>query len=372
MELFQTVEEMGHEEVVFFHSECTGLKCIVAIHSTVLGPALGGLRMWPYATESEALMDVLRLSQGMTYKAAVAGLNLGGGKAVLIGDPEKDKSEQLFRSLGRFIGSLGNRYITAEDVGTTVDDMDYIYQETDRVVGVHQAFGGSGDPSPFTAYGTMQGIRACLMKRFGHDDIGKASFAIQGVGSVGYYLTKLLREAGAKVFVCDIHEERVQQAVDELGAESLSIDHIYDAEVTVFSPSALGGVINEETVPRLKCDIVAGSANNQLESSEWGTALEKRGVIYAPDFAINAGGLMNVAIELQGYDRERAYRTVSNIYNIIGNIFGIAERDDIPTWQAADRLAQERIEKMGKLKLPYTKQFKDRLTGRMPHAVKTF
>ena len=207
MELFETIEKMGHEEVVFFHSKSSGLKAIVAIHNTVLGPALGGLRMWPYATEEEALMDVLKLSQGMTYKAAVSGLNLGGGKAVLIGDPEKDKTEELFRSLGRFIGSLGNRYITAEDVGTTVQDMDYIYQETDRVVGVHKVHGGSGDPSPYTAYGTLQGIRACLSKKYGHTDVGRVSFSVQGVGSVGRHLVRLLRENGAKVFVTDINDD---------------------------------------------------------------------------------------------------------------------------------------------------------------------
>jgi leucine dehydrogenase len=367
MELFEILEEKGHEEVVFFHSQSTGLKCIVAIHSTVLGPALGGLRMWPYATEEEALKDVLRLSRGMTYKASVSGLNLGGGKAVLIGDPEKDKSEALFRALGRFIGSLGNRYITAEDVGTTVEDMDYIFQETDRVVGVHKVHGGSGDPSPFTAYGTMQGIKACLQRRYGHTEVGQASYAVQGVGSVGYHLVRLLRKHGAKVFVTDINTERVQQAVDELGAEAVPMNQIYDTDARVFAPCALGGVINEDTLPRLKCEIVAGAANNQLESDEWGTALEKRGILYAPDYAINAGGLMNVAIELQGYNKERAYLAVSSIYNNIRNIFNIADRDGIPSWQAADRLAEERIRAIGEVKKPFSKRFKDRLSGRSPH-----
>ena len=369
MDLFETMSQMGHEEVIFFHYEPTGLKAIVAIHNTVLGPALGGLRMWPYATEEEALMDVLRLSRGMTYKAAVSGLNLGGGKAVLIGDPERDKSEELFRSLGRFIGSLSHRYITAEDVGTTVDDMDYIYQETDRVVGVHQVHGGSGDPGPFTAFGTLQGIRACLERKFGHPEVGRASFAVQGVGSVGFHLAKLLRREGAKLFVTDINEERVQQTVDDLGAESVPMDHIYDVDADVFAPCALGGIINEDTVPRLRCGIVAGSANNQLESDEWGTALEERDILYAPDYAINAGGLMNVCIELQGYDRDRAYRTVSTIHTIIRNIFRLAERDGIPSWQAADRLAEERIAAIGKIKLPYTQRFKDRLSGRRPPTV---
>ncbi|MGD9387104.1 MAG: leucine dehydrogenase, partial [Gammaproteobacteria bacterium] len=258
-------------------------------------------------------------------------------------------------------------YITAEDVGTTVNDMDYIYQETDRVVGVHRVHGGSGDPSPFTAFGTLQGIKACLQKKYGHDDPGKASFAIQGAGSVGFYLSKYLSEAGAKVFICDINEERVQQIVDEFGAEAIPTDQVYDVDANVFSPCALGGVINDNTLPRLKFDIIAGSANNQLETSEHGTALEERGIVYAPDYAINAGGLMNVAIELQGYDRDRAYRMVSSIRDIIGRIFQVAERDGIPNWQAADRLAEERIAMISKVKIPYSKRFKDRLSGRRSH-----
>ena len=367
-DLFERMSDRGHEQVVFFQDNHSGLKAIVAIHNTVLGPALGGLRMWPYASEEEALEDVLRLSKGMTYKASVSGLNLGGGKSVLIGDPEKDKSEALFRSLGRFIGSLGGRYITAEDVGTTVDDMEHIYQETDRVVGVHPVHGGSGNPSPFTAYGTLRGILACLQRKYGHEELGKLTFAVQGVGSVGHHLVKHLRDGGAKVFVTDINEERVHQACDEHGAEAVPLDEIYDVDCDVFSPCAMGGVINENTVPRLKCDIVAGAANNQLESGEWGNELEKRGIVYAPDYAINAGGLMNVAIELQGYNRERAYHMVSLIYNIIENIFRIADRDDILSWQAADRLAEERIHTLGKIKLPHTKRFKDRLSGRKPHS----
>lgn len=367
MELFDTLAEMGHEEIVFFYSKC-GLKVIVAIHNTVLGPALGGLRMWPYATEEEALKDVLRLSKGMTYKAAVAGLNLGGGKAVLIGDPAKDKSEALFRNLGRFVGSLGGRYITAEDVGTSVEDMDYIYQETDRVVGVHTVHGGSGDPSPFTAFGTLMGIKACLNKTYGHTDPGKLSFAVQGVGHVGGNLVQRLSEEGAKVFVTDMNDERVQQMVDDHGAEAVAMDDIYDVDADVFSPCALGGVINEMTLPKLKFKVVAGAANNQLDTEECGTELEKKGIIYAPDYAINAGGLMNVAIELQGYNRERAEMMVKTIYNIIGNIFRIAERDEISSWQAADRLAEERIRSIAKTKMPYTKAFKDRLSGRKAHS----
>lgn len=368
MELFERVGEMGHEQVVFFQCKKSGLKAIVAIHNTILGPALGGLRMWPYASEDDAMRDVLRLSRGMTYKAAVAGLNLGGGKAVIIGDPETDKSEALFRSFGRFIGTLGHRYITAEDVGTTVEDMEYIYQETDRVVGVHPVHGGSDDPSPFTAFGTLCGIKACLMKKYGSTEIRGKAFSVQGVGSVGFHLARLLREEGAKVFVCDINENRLKRAVDQLGAEAVQMDEIYDVEANVFAPCALGGVINENTVPRLKVDIVAGSSNNQLESGDWGTELEKRGIVYGPDYAVNAGGLMNVAIELQGYNRERANQLVSTIYSNIEKIFRIADRDGIPSWQAADRLAEERIAAIGHIKKPFTRRNKDRLSGRSPSA----
>lgn len=362
MELFATVETMGHEQVVFFHSTDCGLKAIVAIHDTTLGPALGGLRMWPYASEEEALRDVLRLSKGMTYKAAVSGLNLGGGKAVLIGDPS-DKNEAMFRALGRFIDSLGGRYITAEDVNTNVQDMDYIYQETDHVVGVHPVHGGSGDPSPFTAYGTVRGIEACLNYKYGHTDLGQVSYAIQGVGHVGFHVVRQLCEAGAKVFVTDMNDERVQKCV-ELGAEAVAMDDIYDVDAKVFVPCALGAVINEETIPRFKFEVVAGAANNQLKNDACGDELEKRGIVYAPDYAINAGGLMNVAIELQGYDRERAMRMVSTIYGIIENIFRISERDGIPSFRAADRVAEERIAALGNIKLPHIRQMANRLGGR--------
>ncbi len=364
MHIFDTLAEQGHEQIVFFSYE--GLRAIVAIHNTIMGPALGGLRMWPYASEDDALNDVLRLSRGMTYKAAVSGLNLGGGKAVLIGDPEKDKSEGLFRAFGRFIGSLGGRYITAEDVGTDVEDMEYVFQETDRVVGVHPVHGGSGDPSPYTAFGTMQGIRACLNRKYGHTEAGKASFSVQGAGHVGAHVVRMLRKEGAKVFVCDINDERVQHVVDEYGAEPVPLDDIYDVDAKVFVPCALGGVINADTVERLKVDVVAGSANNQLESENWGTELEKRGIVYAPDYAINAGGLINVAIELQGYNADRAYAHVAKIYNNIDNIFQIAERDGISAWQAADRLAEERIAQISKVKAPFSLRFKDRLSGRTP------
>ncbi|HVC37265.1 MAG TPA: Glu/Leu/Phe/Val dehydrogenase dimerization domain-containing protein [Gammaproteobacteria bacterium] len=354
MDLFATLDTMGHEEVVFFHHQESGLKAIVGIHNTVLGPALGGLRMWPYKNEQEALTDVLRLSRGMTYKAAVSGLNLGGGKSVIIGDPSQ-KSEAMFRALGRFIQSLGGRYITAEDVNTNVQDMEYIFQETGYVTGVHPVHGGSGDPSPYTAMGVIQGIKACLNRKYGHTDLGKSSYAVQGLGHVGYHVVKHLRDAEAKVFVTDMQQERIDQCV-ELGAEAVKMDDIYSVNVKVYVPCALGATVNEKTIPRFKFEIVAGAANNQLATHACGDELHKRGILYAPDYAINAGGLMNVSIELQGYDRERANRMVTGIYDIIGNIFKFADREKIPNYRAADRMAEHRIAAIGRVKLPTVNQ----------------
>ena len=352
MNLFETIHTTEHEQLVFCHNKDAGLKGIIAIHDTTLGPALGGLRMWPYATEQEALEDVLRLSRGMTYKAAVAGLNLGGGKSVLIGDPRTDKSEALFRSFGRFIDSMHGRYITAEDVGIDVNDMEYVFQETDNCVGVHQVHGGSGDPSPFTAFGTLQGIRASLQSRFDSEDVGSFSYAVQGVGHVGFELVKLLRNEGAKVFVTDINDQAVAACV-ELGCEAVGLDDIYDVDADVFCPTALGAIVNEQTIPRFKFKIVCGAANNQLATDECGDELERRGILYAPDYAVNAGGLMNVSIEFEGYNRERAKRMMRTIYYNVSKIFQIAERDGIPSWRAADRMAEERIATIGKLKLPF-------------------
>jgi len=352
MGIFETIETTEHEQVIFCNNNDAGLKAIIAIHNTVLGPALGGLRMWPYGSEQEALDDVLRLSRGMTYKASVAGLNLGGGKAVIIGDPRKDKSEALFRAFGRFIDSLHGRYITAEDVGIDVNDMEFLFQETNNVVGVHQVHGGSGDPSPYTAYGTLQGIKAALQWKFGDQDVGKYSFAVQGAGHVGLHLVRLLREEGSKVFVTDFDEDAVASAV-ELGAEAVGLDDIYDVDADVFAPCALGAIVNEETIPRFKFKVIAGAANNQLATEKSGDELAARGILYAPDYAVNAGGLMNVSIEFEGWNKERALRMTRTIYYNLTKIFSIAERDSIPSYEAADRMAQERIEIIGKLKLPH-------------------
>ena len=350
--IFETLGTYGHEQVVFCHQKDVGLKAIIAIHNTVLGPSLGGLRMWAYKTEQEALNDVLRLSRGMTYKAAISGLNLGGGKSVIIGGPAI-KSEALFRSFGRFLQGLGGRYITAEDVNTNVDDIESIYQESGYAVGIHPEHGGSGDPSPYTALGVFHGLRAALEKTFGHADWAKRSFAVEGVGNVGLHLVRLLRQEKAKVFVTDIDASRVERAVEQCGCEAVSGEGIYDLKVDVFAPCALGSSINPETLPRLKCRIVGGSANNQLATPECGSELERRGILYTPDYALNAGGLINVALEIEGYHRELADRRVITIYDIIKRIFTFAEKQGLPTWQAADKIAEQRLAALGPARLRY-------------------
>lgn len=350
MEVFKGMQEHGYEQVVFCYNEGAGLRAIVAIHDTTLGPALGGLRMWPYATEDEAIVDALRLARGMTYKAAAAGLNLGGGKSVIIGDPRKDKSEALFRAFGRFVQTLGGRYITAEDVGTTVEDMDYVHMETDFVTGVSAAFGSSGDPSPATAFGVWQGMKATAKEAFGTEKLSGLKVAIQGVGHVGYYLARHLRDEGARLTVCDISEESTTRARTELGTEVVDVNAIYDVDCDIFSPCALGAVINPKTLPRLKCKVVAGCANNQLLSPADGNALEERKILYAPDYVINAGGLINVADELEGYNRDRAYKKVAGIYGNMERVISLAKGERIPTYRAADRLAEERIRRIGEQK----------------------
>jgi len=348
MDVFASLD--GHEQIVHCQNPETGLRAIIAIHDTTLGPALGGLRMWPYADEAEALTDALRLSRGMTYKNALAGLNHGGGKAVIIGDPEDGKSEALMRSFGRFLDSLGGRYITAEDVGMTELDMEYINAETPWVVGNSEVRGGSGDPSPFTAQGVLAGIRASLRERFGHDEIGESSYVVQGVGHVGLDLVRRLRAHDAKVYATDVRDADLQRAVAELGCVAVAPEAIHDVEADVFCPCALGGTINADTLPRLRCRIVAGAANNQLADEAAGDGLHERGIVYAPDYAINAGGVMNVALELQGYSRERAHEMVERIDATLTAIYERARADDTPTWRAADRLAEARIRDMGRVR----------------------
>ena len=363
--VFESISKTEHEEVVFCQNKDAGLKAIIAIHNSVLGPALGGLRMWPYATEQDALNDVLRLSRGMTYKAAVSGLNLGGGKGVIIGDPSKDKSEALFRAFGRYVNSLNGRYITAEDVGIDVNDMEYVYRETEFVTGVHQVHGGSGDPSPFTAYGTLQGLMAALQVQYGNEDVGKYTYAVQGVGHVGMEYVKLLREQGAKVFVTDINKDSVQRCVDDYGCEAVALDDIYDVDADVYSPCALGGTVNHATIPRFKFKVICGAANNQLATEDCGDEVENRGIIYAPDYAVNAGGLMNVSLEIEGYNRERAMRMMRTIYYNLSKIFQIAKRDGVTTAEAAERMAHERITTIGRIRKPFMGNQPPRFMGHL-------
>lgn len=348
MKIFDYLGKYGYEQLVFCHDKTSGLKAIIAIHNTTLGPALGGTRMWNYENEEDAILDVLRLSRGMSYKAAAAGLNLGGGKAVIIGDAKKDKTEEMWRAFGRFVQSLNGRYITAEDVGTTVQDMDYVNLETDFVTGV-SAKGSSGDPSPKTALGVFRGLLAAAHEVWGSDDINGKTVAVQGVGHVGYYLCQHLHNAGAKLVICDIDQDSINRAVKEFGAEVVKPDAIYDVKCDIYSPCALGAVINDKTIDRLTCKVVAGAANNVLAEDRHGDLLQKKGIIYAPDYVINAGGLMNVADELNGYNEERAIEKVKTIYNNISKVIAISKRDNIPTYKAADRMAEERIEKIGRV-----------------------
>ena len=359
-EVFDLIGRHNHEQVLFTYDPSCGYQGIIAIHDSSLGPALGGTRFWNYASDADALIDVLRLARGMTYKAAVAGLNLGGGKSVIIGDNRTTHREMIMRAHGRAVESLGGRYITAEDVGTSVEDMTFIGMETEYVVGMA---GKSGDPSPVTAYGVYRGIKACAYRKYGDDDLSRRSVMVQGAGHVGFSLAQDLTDEGAKVFVADIDGDRVQQACDDLGCEAVDADDVFDVDADILAPCALGAILNDETIPTLKVDIIAGAANNQLATEECGDDLEARGMIYAPDYAVNAGGLMNVSMEFEGWNEERAYRMTRQIYYNVSRIFEIAERDNIPSWKAADRMAEERIERVGKLRLTTTKR-KNRFPGR--------
>ncbi|MEH7253176.1 branched-chain amino acid dehydrogenase [Neobacillus niacini] len=346
MEIFKYLEQYDYEQVVFCQDKQSGLKAIIAIHDTTLGPALGGTRMWTYESEEAAIIDALRLAKGMTYKNAAAGLNLGGGKTVIIGDPRKDKSEEMFRAFGRYIQGLNGRYITAEDVGTTVADMDIIHEETNYVTGISPAFGSSGNPSPVTAYGVYVGMKAAAKEAFGSDSLEGKVVAIQGVGNVAYTLCKYLHEEGAQLIVTDINKEAVQRAVEDFGARAVDPNEIYGVECDIYAPCALGATINDDTIPQLKAKVIAGSANNQLKDTRHGDVIHEMGIVYAPDYVINAGGVINVADELYGYNHERAMKKVDQIYASIEKVIAISKRDGIPTYVAADRMAEERIEKM--------------------------
>jgi leucine dehydrogenase len=340
MKLFDTLAEMGHEEIVMCSDPSVGYKGILAVHSTKLGPALGGTRYWQYATDEEAITDALRLSRGMTYKNAVAGLHLGGGKSIIIGDNKTKDREKIFRAHGRFVESLGGRYITAEDVGTSTKDMAYVQMETKHVAGLA---GKSGDPSPVTAHGVFRAVQASANRKWGSDSLEGKTVAIQGCGSVGSYLAGELHAAGANLIVSDIDAAKAERVSKATGAKIVKGNAIFSAKADIFSPCALGGIINDKTIPKLKVEIVAGGANNQLLEERHGDDLEKREILYAPDYVANAGGVINVYGEVAGWDAQRALDKADDIYDTILKVFDIAEAKHIPTYEAADRLAELRL-----------------------------
>jgi len=352
--LFGTLAQLGHEQVVFCYDEATGLKSIIAIHNTTLGPALGGTRMWNYSDEQEALTDVLRLSRGMTFKAAISGLNLGGGKAVIIGDAKKLKTEAFMRRFGKFVNSLNGKYITAEDVNMKTGDMEYIGMESKHVTGLPESIGGGGDPSPVTAYGTYLGMKAAAKKVFGSDSLSGKKVVVQGVGQVGTHLVEYLVKEKAKVSITDISEEKVMMLTKNFGVTPVGQNEVYDLDVDIYAPCALGATLNDNTIPRLKCSIIAGAANNQLKDEvKHGYMLIDRDITYAPDFLINAGGLINVYNEYLGnYNRARVFEQADRIYATCLNIFSYAEAEKINTQEAAIKLAEKRIEEVGRVRIP--------------------
>jgi leucine dehydrogenase len=352
MGIFELMEKYGHEQLVFCYDKTSGLKAIIGIHDTTLGPALGGCRMWNYEKEEDAVMDVLRLSRGMSYKNAAMGLNLGGGKAVIWGNAKTDKSEELFRAFGKFVQSLGGRYITAEDVGTTVADMNYVLMETEHVVGRGDV---SGDPSPVTAFGVYRGMKAAAKFAFGSESLKGKVVAVQGLGKVGYHLCEHLHDEGAKLIVTDINPESVDRAVKEFGATAVAPEEIYGVECDIYAPCALGATINDETIPQFKCKVIAGAANNQLKEPRHADILKEKGILYAPDYVINGGGVINVAEEFNpsGYNRDRAYARVATIYDKLMKIFQIAQEQGISTARAADLMAEQRIAKIHQLNRMY-------------------
>ena len=335
----------NHEQIVFCNDKDTGLKAIIGIHNSVLGPALGGTRMWNYANEWEALNDVLRLSRGMTYKSALAGLNLGGGKAVIIGDAKTQKTPELMRKFGEFVHSLSGRYITAEDVGMVTADMDTVRDVTPYVTGISESRGGSGNPSPVTAYGVYMGMKAAAKYQFGSDKLDGKKVLVQGVGHVGETLVEYLTKEGALVQVIDIHEEKLQDMHAKYGAEIYRGEDLYSADVDIYAPCALGATINDDTVYKIKAKVIAGAANNQLANENvHGPILVERGIVYAPDFCINAGGIINVYGEIAHYGKEEAMRRTENIYNTTLEIFDYAQKNNLTPQKAAMAIGEIRIE----------------------------
>lgn len=353
--IFSAMANLEHEQLVFCHDEAIGLKAIIAIHNTVLGPSMGGTRMWNYATEEEAIKDVLRLSRGMTFKNAIAGLNIGGGKAVIIGDAKKIKTEALMRRFGKFVNSLSGKYWTAEDVNTSARDMEYVHMETPYVTGIPESMGGSGDPSPVTAYGVYIGMKASAKKAYGSDSLKGKTVVVQGAGHVGTYLIEHLIKEEAQVYVSDIFEEKISAITKQFDVKVADPNKLYGMDMDIYAPCALGATLNSHTIPQLKCAIVAGAANNQLDEEDHNARqLQERGILYAPDFLINSGGITNVYYEQQGnYSRQRVYEQTERIYEVCQEVLTFAETNNTTTHRAALQLALNRISDVGKVKLGY-------------------
>ncbi|WP_214070166.1 Glu/Leu/Phe/Val dehydrogenase [Mucilaginibacter sp. dw_454] len=352
--IFSQLEDCGHKKVVYCSDPDTGLQAIIAIHNTVLGPALGGVRMWTYKTEAEALADVLRLSRSMTYKAAISGLNLGGGSAVIIGDSRKQKTEVLLRKFGRFVKNLNGEFIAGEDVGTNPRDMELIRMETEHVAGLPESVGGSGDPAPIAAMGVFMGIKASVKEVFGTDSLAGKRVIVQGIGHVGEHLVKLLRDENVKVYVSDINDDRTRQVSKKYGAEAVANHSIFDIDADIYSPCALGGTINTQTINKLKCGIIAGSANNQLEDEEvHGQLLLDKGIIFAPDYVINAGGVINCYSELMGFAKKHSLQLTENIYEATRNVIKLSKTENISTIVAANKIVEKRISDINKVKSGY-------------------
>jgi leucine dehydrogenase len=345
MNLFETLSQTGHEQIVFCNGPESGYRGIIAIHSTALGPAVGGTRFWNYEREEEALVDALRLSRGMTYKSALAGLPFGGGKAVILGDSKKLDRYNIFRAHGRFVNSLGGRYITAEDVGTATSDMDLVHQETDYVAGLASQ---NDDPSPWTSRGVLRGIQAAAKYLWGSDELSGKTIALQGCGNVGYCLAKVLHEAGARLIITDVDGERVSRVVREFGAEAVSPEAIYGVGADIFAPCALGAILNDETIPKLTVKAVVGSANNQLQEARHGDELEDRGILYAPDYLVNAGGVIGGGVPMLGWDDGFAWKKVDEIFDTLLAVLKLSNDEKIPTYRAADRLAEMRLQEASK------------------------
>lgn len=354
LSILEQLSLSGHKKVVFCNDISTGLKAIIAIHDTTLGPALGGVRMWNYNNEAEALEDVLRLSKGMTYKAAVAGLNVGGGAAVIIGDARRQKTEALMRSFGRFVKNLNGEFIAGEDVGTTVRDMEYIRMETTHVTGVPESLGGAGNPAPYSAKGVYLGIKASVKEIFGTDELAGRSVVVQGTGNVGEHLVELLRNDNVEVYVSDINEDRMRMIARKYKAKAIDADKIFSIAADVYAPCALGATINDKTIKTMKFAIIAGSANNQLADEQMhGKLLLDKGILYAPDYLINAGGIISCYSELTGYGRKRTMQLIDNIYDATREVIKLSKAENIPTNLAAARIAERRIEDIKKIKSSY-------------------